>query len=470
MRVCRWNLRSKDHHRSQTKPLTLQIACLCPAQANNRPAALLNTLEPPRGLHYFPMERFRQSWHRSPANGGFRRFSGGGGGGGSDGSMNADDLRILPSKGRHAPSDPFNTPSVAGGRSATAGAGMASFSPAGGAPQSGAGTPYAQSGVGGGRSSPGSSTVTPIQQGFSMFGGKAFSTPASGDRPRPPLDFSTQVDDTPVGSSGPRQGGISRFKTLTQQTTQQEEEEEEDDKEETKGRRSRSRHAARALLSPSAELSQHTSMMGSPPIPSQVASPPPFGGPIGGSFGHGYSTPAPVAPCSSTTAAGDATAVTMTGPSDRKRSRQPNATSTSTNSRTTAPSVPAERASATRKPPMGDAQRDASAYASQARQERAWGSISRGGAQHGEDKSPRVTATRGGGTGVAGGTPKSSSRSPRAKTKSPSRSPRAARGGSSQHASQGPTPPPRRYTLADFAGADEVCFNAGEGALAASSV
>lgn len=342
--------------------------------------------------------------------------------------------------------------------------------------------------MGGDRSStPGSSTMTPTQQGFSMFGGKAFSTPASGGpRPRPPsLDLSTQTDGTPVGSGVPRQGGISRFKTLTQQTPQHQEQEEEieehEEEEDTKFHRSGSRHPARALLLPSAELSRHAAMMGSPLMPSQVASPSPFRTSIGGSFGHGYSTPAPADPTASSPAVaggGDTTTavtMTMTGPGSRKRPRpQQTATTTSRTApqlTTTTTPAAAERAGAARKPSMGgNPQRDAqAAFASQARQERTWGSIDRqGDAQHENRKSPRPAVAARGGAGAGGvargrGTPKSSSRSPRAKAKSPSQSPRAGRGGSSQPLSQGPAPPPRRYTLADFAGADEVCFNAGEG-------
>ena len=155
------------------------MSLLPPLQAKNKPFALLQTLEPPRGPDYFPMERFRQSWLDSPssgAGGGFNSFSGGGaggdggdgrggGGGSSGGSIGNRSSNTQPFTGeRRPPALSLDTPT--GG--AHAAKGLASFSPAA---SSSLRTPDAR----GRPDSQGAPITTPRQQeGFSLFGGRMY--------------------------------------------------------------------------------------------------------------------------------------------------------------------------------------------------------------------------------------------------------------------------------------------------------
>lgn len=304
-----------------------------------------------------------------------------------------------------------------------------------------------------------STLITPQRQtqqqqagGFSLFGGKAHSTPSDSStrsERRPPLS-----SHNPIGNSTPASshagmssgvggsvdgGGLPRFKTRAR--TRQEEE----DEREAFGRRGRGsgsgetmgHHsiAVRGTISPSSSLLSPTQR-----DDSAVA---------GGGGLHTFTTPSPSSvppnrPLDSATAT-------------RKRLRAPSTAAAGTRPATSGAlqSTPIDEGGG------GDGALPVA---------RTWGGgmdASRGGGapqqqQRRRQASPRPTR---GGTGpVMSGTPSSSSRSPRpARKRPPSQSPRGTGGvGFSSPQSQQPPPMPRRYELADFEGADDVCFNPGE--------
>lgn len=438
------------------------------------------------------MERFRQSWLDSPstgAGGGFNSFSSGGGegsrgdggdgrgsgGSGSGGNGNRSGSTQRFTGERRPPALGLETP-TGGNRAAR---GLASFSPAASAPLR---TPDAR----GDPDSQGAPTTTPLQQeGFSLFGGRMYSTPVSGTR-RPPSEpptlvarALTQMDGGRDGGGGDGgggvdsnsggSGGLSRFKTLAQQT--QERKDREKREEQDWRRRSGASNPARGALTPS-ELSPPT--MGSPPpifTPHNGS-----GGSAGGPFGRTSSTN--VSPTMSSSAEPLGAAAMPVAASARKRPRAPSPAaifaaspppSLSAMSGTTQPSPIPGAAAVAAADVSRDLRRDPREVPA-VRQARTWGSTDGTGAgRPPQQKSPRPNVRRAagaaeaaGGAGAAGkrlSTP--SSRSPRPRTKSPSQSPRARAASSQQYSSQ-PPPLPRRYTLEDFAGADEVCFNPGE--------
>lgn len=299
-------------------------------------------------------------------------------------------------------------------------------------------------------------TTTPVQQqSFSLFGGKVYSTPSTGGL-RQPSTPSTQTNCTPTrrlgggggGGGDGRRNGLPRFKTLAQQTQEDKDEEEEMDDHRRRGIFNR---PARGLLSPSKLLS-----------PLGMGSPPPTSTPYGGSSARGgplvqaFTTPSPSLAAASSAGAFSLAASSVAA-SLRKRPKSPNIAATllpateeierRIQSASTFATAGSDR----------DAQRGSPATL-QPRQERAWGNTDRGDKEgQRKEASPRPTAHVGVRRGEAR-TPTSRLCSPRPSKKSPSKSPRG-RSGLSQRQ---PPPPPRRYTLADFSGADEVCFNPGE--------
>ncbi|CAM9879201.1 unnamed protein product, partial [Ectocarpus sp. 12 AP-2014] len=133
-------------------------------QAKNRPFALLKSLEPPRGPDYFPMEKFRRPLWPDDDRFGASGIGAGGERGHGKGPGTTSDRHISQSfanarTSQH--SSPFLHTPTSGPRGT--GRGMASFSPA--------------------LSRASSTMMTPVQrtqqqpEGFSMFGGKAYSTP-----------------------------------------------------------------------------------------------------------------------------------------------------------------------------------------------------------------------------------------------------------------------------------------------------
>lgn len=393
------------------------------------------------------MDRFRGSWPDSSApgeGGGFSRFAVG-----RDTNSTQDDRAQASARRRQSNTDGLDAP----GR--RAGGGMASFTLGA---RSAHGTPRSQGAPGGVH---GSSISTPVQQqqqqGFSLFGGKAYSTPTSGGQ-RPPLASSGGNGRSPVDTHGT---GLPRFKTLAQQT----QEEEEEDLERLRRRRGTA-VGARAFL-PESDPSP-ASVMGTP-LPARPPKEPPSRG--NSPFGQASFTTTPSPAVTPSAAGAVKIAGTPAAASGRKRPRAPPSIGTPSGAKHSTPVVRAPAATAAggsprnarREPPTAAA---ATTKKPQARQhERVWGGVeSRGaGGQPQTQRSPRPPAAQ----GNTGGKPRA--RSPRPGNKSPSSQSPRGRSGSWQLSNQ-PPPPPRRYTLADFAGADEACFNPGEsGAVLFSS-
>eukprot|EP00903_Cladosiphon_okamuranus_P006776 g6606.t1 len=406
-------------------------------QAKNKPFALLKSLEPPRGPDYFSMEKFRrppgQDGGVGRGDGGPRRAIGG-----AQAFVNGGE-RQEPS--RFGCGDSFQTPAeapLAGGKV------LALFSPSLSQASSTLMTPQRQ-------------TQTQQQQqqqqqagGFSLFGGKAHSTPcrSSGSRGerRPPLSphnpassragMPSGVGDSVIG------GGLPRFKTLAQ--TRQEEEEEGE--REAFGRRGRGSGSGETMGYPS------TAVRGTISPSSSLLSPTQRDDSAAASGGgrHTFTTPSPSSVPSSRPMGSTAT---------RKRPRAPSMVATGTRPATSRalPSTPVGEGGG------GDVALPVA---------RTWGGMmdagrGRGAHQQQQQRQQRQASARPtsrGGTGPdlgLSGTPSSSSRSPRpARKRSPSKSPLGTGGvGPSSPQSQQPPPMPRRYTLADFEGADDVCFN-----------
>lgn len=340
-----------------------------------------------------------------------------------------------------------------------------------------------------------STMMTPLQQtqqqqqgsdgGFSMFGGKAHSTPvdcissSGGTRRPPPLS-----SHTPIGNSAPATshaetsrgsggrtigGGLSRFKTLAQKTLEEEREEDEDESRRwgsDSGGSGRGEYTNRSaapgvLNTPSSSLLSPTTGIGS--LSPELL---PFGGGGGGVGRHSVTTPSSLALSSLSSGGAPPTAATS-----RKRPRAPSTA-------TTSPARPVIMSGALQLTPVVGSGGGGDALVA-----RTWGSMGdgdRGGGgqqrrhhQHQQRQQQNLKATpspivraRAAGAGAARGLSGSgSSRSPRpTRSKPPSQSPRGRGkvvGSGSPRLSQ-PPPLTRRYELADFAGADDVCFNPGE--------
>ncbi|CBJ29252.1 DNA polymerase [Ectocarpus siliculosus] len=411
-------------------------------QAKNRPFALLKSLEPPRGPDYFPMENFRRPLWPDDDRVGASGIGAGGGRGHGTGPGTASDRHI--SQAANARTSQHSSPHLHTPTSGPRGTGrgMASFSPA--------------------LSRASTTMMTPVQQtqqkpeGFSMFGGKAYSTPASHGSicSQPPLSSHTPIgSNTPTvapgtipygggGSSGVG-GGLARFKTLVQET-QEEEHMKQQERRRGSGRGGSSSgcgirdSTARGMPSPSSNFLSPSSLMGSPPNALTPCDDSPSS-----SAAYAFTPSSPAAPPSYPNwPAGPLTAA------GRKRPRAPS-TATAALGRPMTPGTVLSVGG-------GNLSADVSGA-------RTWGSLaegSRGRAgqvqqqqQQRRQANPRPPAAHGasGAAARAGVASSVSSRSPRpARNKSPSQSPRTSQ----------PPPTPRRYKLDDFAGADDVCFNA----------
>lgn len=446
-------------------------------QAKNKPFALLQSLEPPRGPDYFLMERFRG--YRQGCGGGFNRFSGGN----SASPQAFSDRRV---GNAHV----AQSASMAGDGGAVedGGAGMVSFRKA--ATWDPPDNTYSHSQQNStdresqqrGRSQGSECVMTPArssstQKGFSLFGGAAFSTPGS--------SCDTQIDVTPTatserGSINRRGGvgsnsevphgtrGISRFKPLARHKTPDDE----------------SRGAQRSSLG--LALSPPAPVIGAPKTTSSPSSSP---SPVLSSsesastaapfvnLGKAYTTPSPVVTSSQERATGrdGVEGSTLGGLSTpvasltagRKRPRLPTAAQS--------PSIASPFLESDQRFPLNGG----------ARQERTWENVDNAagagtgasekpqqrGQQHQKQRSTRLptggeAATPSWARGKKGGvhTPRSSSASRSSRPKKSAGvtpSPRG-RGGTSCGLVIGAAPMPRKLTLEDFAGADEVCFNPGE--------
>ncbi|CAB1096270.1 unnamed protein product [Ectocarpus sp. CCAP 1310/34] len=305
-----------------------------------------------------------------------------------------------------------------------------------------------------------STMMTPVQQtqqqpgGFSMFGGKAYSTPASHGSisSQPPLSSHTPIDSNtrtvapgtiPYGSGGSSGvgGGLARFKTLAQET-QEEDHKKQQERRGGSGRGNSSGcgirdSTVRGMPSPSSNFLAPSSLMGSPPNSLTPCDDSPFS-----SAAYTFTPPSSAAPPSYSN--------WPTGPSTAAGRKRPRAPSTAT-AALGRPMTPGT----VRSVGGGNLSADVSGA-------RTWGSLaegSRGRAgqvqqqQQHRQPSPRPTAARGasGAAALAAAANSVSSRSPRPTGKESSpQSPRPSQ----------PSPTPRRYKLDDFAGADDVCFNA----------
>lgn len=481
----------------------LRVPPPLPLQAKQRPFGLLQSLEPPRGPDYFPMEKFRRP---SRSDGVGTTGIGGGGGGGVDGGWRntnrSHGTHGFASSGRTTNSDQRYTSDAAGPSR-----GLASFSPA---------LSQASSTM---ISTPVQRTQTQQAEGLTLFGGKAaYSTPARSDSGsgggRSPLFSHTPVSsstpsETPYGggggSSGSRISGGGDLPQFKQTAREVEEEEEMQNRRDGGGEYPSHRTAKRGVLSrPSTYLSPSPGMASPPSAPTSHdggggrASGTSFSSPSA----HRFDTPSPMAPSPRIAA--------------RPGQGSPAAPTSSARKRPRAASTAVAAASAASAHPLasGGLQLARSAGWNGSGDDggaspaggRTWGGVATNGIssrrrqqqQHLRERqeSPRLSAQergRGGteaGEGVGGarrvlsGTPSNiSPRSPRPgqkKNKSPSQSLRGGGGGrangeggagtgkagfSSPRSQQRPPPTPRRYKLEDFAGADDACFNPGESVL-----
>ncbi len=337
--------------------------------------------------------------------------------------------------------------------------------------------------------------------GFSMFGGKAHSTPASSiyssggsridQRPPPALSpptkntsRTTAVAGFPNGEPTGGGGGLPRFKTLAQTLREQEEKEEEEEGDEEASQRHgggggggggggrgsscvdthRPTISGRGTVSPPLPSPSpsgsllHTTTARHGPRSSTVCGS--RGGTVGGR--HSFATPPP--------RNGSSYLATTSGPPSsaappRKRPRPAASAPASAAGRPASPPPRPQLTPTAVSSSAGEAQSGGGGSGGTPTT-RTWGSLADGGRGGGRQRhaSPRPTARMGGGAGLSS-TRGGNSTSPR-----PVKSPRGQVGGSrgssprsQQQKQQPPTPPtPRRYKLADFAGADDVLYNPGD--------
>lgn len=386
-------------------------------QAKSRPYALLLSLEPLRGPDFFPMERFRRRWDNH-GNTGFSRFTGG---------INSENYDITAGNDTPGRERCLVNPNLRRISESTPASSNRDVHTGGSTPRS---SSHSQEAVG----SQAPAMATP-QRGFSLFGGKAYATPGSYSRSSSPQPTST-IEKEKVIANGRAGGGLIRFKTLAQQRLEQEE----------------------RMMDGHAQLSQSDRSglaLGSPPglTPSKFP-PTPSGAPSSGSFGNLLRTPSRT--CSYLAQACDAS-VTPIASSGRKRLKGPPHGS--------APFISPEKT--TRESPVGkmpavqtkavEDRSKTSINPSGARYSRTWGSVEVGNTRSQQkQRNEGRTASRG---GVRNEAPTVGSRLS-SQNKRSLQSPRSRLGSISLPSK--PSPPARRYTLEDFAGADEVCFNPGE--------
>lgn len=392
------------------------IQCLM-SQAKSKPYALLLSLEPPRGPDFFPVERFRRRWDNH-GNTGFSRFTGG---------INSDITACndIPGREKRARVGDLVNPNL--GRISESASASSNRDV-----HTGVSTPRSSSHSQEAAGSQAPSMAT-SQRGFSLFGGKAYATPGSYSRRSSPQS-EPSIDKEKVMANGGASGGLNRFKTFAQQRQEEE-----------------GMMCGHAQLSPSdrSELA-----LGSPPglTPSKFP-PTPSGGPSSGSFGHPLRTP------SLTWYLGEVCdgSVSPMASSGRKRLKAPPHGSVPFLSEMT-------RASPIGETPAVQTKADEdwnknSINPSGARRGRTWGSAEVGNTRgQQEHRNEGWITSRG---GVRNETPTVGSRlASQNPNKRSLQSPRSRLGSISLPSK--PSPPARRYTLADFAGADEVCFNPGE--------
>ena len=380
------------------------------------------------------MERFRRRWNGSLSSAGsanadsFSRFARGKG---------CENDQIAVDAGEEASGsqgEAISRGSANSGLGRLSGSAAISFSQG---PRSAGSTsdPYSQEAVG---SQASSSTATP-QQGFSLFGGKAYATPGSYGRPQPSLAAASSVGNTSISrpNSG-GSGGLPRFKTLAQERQDEEREERE--------------RRRQILLSTGLNHPDRTTGLPSPP--SYFLPPTPGGGSSPGEpFRRPFRTPSPVAYLPTAAGAGRVPGAPPSASVGQKRLRAPPLGGGS---------VPP--AAATSRGGDTNIRRDPSPAPTAVGRGRSWGSLGNGsdGEQQQQKKERPMTSQTGVGRlrvleqiGLCRPSQKTNKRalsSPRAiSVRSPA---------SSQPLVS--PPPPRRYTLKDFAGADEVCFNPGE--------